>query len=264
LLLSDKVAIITGAGSGLGAATAHLFASEGAAVVGVDVNDGEGEAVAAEIRSRGGRSSYVHADVQSRPELDAAVAFAEKAYGKLDILVANAGILGRATFKPTEEVSDEEWSQVIDVNLGGAFRSFRAAIPALRRAGGGALTATSSVSGVYSTMYRAAYSASKGGLNALVRALSSELAPDRIRVNAVAPGSLGQASNISRSLGRASAEINTAYRPDHSLKARVRVPGRDGAAETARVHLFLCSDLASYVSGEVIVSDGGFSIWNGT
>ncbi len=162
---------------------------------------------------------------------------------------------------PVEEVTDEDWAFELDVNLGGIFRTFRAATPALRRAGGGAMSATSSTSGVFSTIHRLAYSASKGGVNALVRGLAGELAPDRIRVNAIAPGVM--ATNIRDSLGRPAEEIKVPL-PDPTLKARMRLEGRDGAAEAARAHLFLCSDLSAYVNGETIVVDGGFSIWNGT
>jgi NAD(P)-dependent dehydrogenase (short-subunit alcohol dehydrogenase family) len=169
--------------------------------------------------------------------------------------------MGSASFLPIEEVDDEDWARVLDVNLSGAFRTFRAAVPALRRAGGGAMSATSSVSGVYATVYRSAYGASKGGLNALVRGLAVELAPDRIRVNAMAPGAM--ATNIRRSLGRGPEEIRVPT-PDPAVKARMRLEGRDGTAEAARLHLFLCSDLAAYVNGETLVADGGFSIWNGT
>jgi NAD(P)-dependent dehydrogenase (short-subunit alcohol dehydrogenase family) len=263
LLLKGKIAIVTGAASGLGAATSKLFAIEGASVVAVDVDStGTGEVVG-EIEAAGGSAAFARADVRSAAELNDVVAYAVETFGNLDIMVANAGILGRASFKPTEDLTDDEWTEVIDLNLGGAFRSFRAAIPAIRRAGGGALSATSSVSGVYSSLYRAAYSASKGGINALIRSLSVELAPDRIRANAVAAGSLGSTSKIHASLGRTPDEIKM-QRPDQTVKARMRQPGRDGAADTARVHLFLCSDLGAYVSGEVVVADGGFSIWNGT
>jgi NAD(P)-dependent dehydrogenase (short-subunit alcohol dehydrogenase family) len=158
-------------------------------------------------------------------------------------------------------VTDEDWARVVDVNLGGAFRTFRAAVSALRRSGGGAMSATSSVSGVYGTVYRSAYGSSKGGLNALVRGLAVELAPDRIRVNAMCPGAM--ATNIRQSLGRTPEEIHVPT-PDPSVKARLRLQGRDGTAEAARVHLFLCSDLSAYVNGETLVVDGGFSIWNGT
>jgi NAD(P)-dependent dehydrogenase (short-subunit alcohol dehydrogenase family) len=257
-LLDGKVALITGAASGLGLETARLFAEQGAKVVGADVADDQGEAA---FDAVDGDVRYVHADVTSRDDLEAAVASAEAEYGRLDVVVANAGIMGRASFVPLEEVTDEDWARVLDVNLGGAFRTFRAAVPALRRAGGGAMSATSSVSGVFATLYRSAYGSSKGGLNALVRSLAVELAPDGIRVNAMCPGSM--TTNIRESLDRPPEQIRVPT-PDPSVKARLRLPGRDGTAEAARAHLFLCSDLSAYVNGETLVVDGGFSVWNGT
>jgi NAD(P)-dependent dehydrogenase (short-subunit alcohol dehydrogenase family) len=262
MLLAGKVAIVTGAASGLGAETARLFATEGACVFLADVADDRGAVVAAQISAVGGTARYVHADVRSSPDMDAIVAAAESEHGRLDIVVANAAIMGRASFRGTETISDEDWAAVIDTNLTGAFRSFRAAIPALRRAGGGALSATSSLSGVYATVHRTAYSASKGGLNAMVRALAIELAPDMIRVNGVAAGPM-PGTNLVESLGRSLGETEHPP-PPLSIKSRVLRPQRDAIAEVARLHLVLCSELAAYVNGEVIVADGGFSIWNGT
>jgi NAD(P)-dependent dehydrogenase (short-subunit alcohol dehydrogenase family) len=261
-LLDGKVALITGGAAGLGLETARLFAEHGARVVTTDIADEAGEAAAAALREQGFEVSYVHADVRSRGQVDAAVAAAEARYGRLDIVIANAGILGRASFRPSEEVTDEDWLDVIEVNLSGAFRTFRAAIPALRRARGGALSATSSIAGRYATLYRVAYSASKGGLEAMVRALAVELAPDDIRVNAVAAG--GMATAIHASLGRTPEEI-TVKRPDvRSAKARMLKEGRDRTRDIASIQLFLCSELGAYINGETIVADGGFSIWNGT
>ena len=259
-LLDQRVALITGAGSGLGASTARLFAEHGARVVLADVGDERGEIVAKEIRERGGDARYVHADVRSEEDLGRAVSFAEDSFGKLDTVVANAGILGNASFLPTEEVTDEAWSEVLDVNLTGTFRTLRAAIPAVRRAGGGVFSVTSSTAGVFASLYRSAYAASKAGQIQLVRSLAVELAPDNIRVNAVCPGGMG--TDIIASLGRP-ANTLTVERPDPTLKARLRKPGRDGALEVAMVHLFLCSDLAAYVNAEAIVVDGGVGIWNG-
>jgi 3-oxoacyl-[acyl-carrier protein] reductase len=261
-LLDGKVALITGGAAGLGIETARLFAEQGAKVVMADVAGDAGEAAAASLREAGRDATYVRTDVRSTRDVEAAVAAAEQMYGRLDIAVANAGILGKASFQPSEQLSDEDWFEVIDINLSGAFRTFRAAIPALRRVGGGAMSATSSTAGIYATLYRVAYSASKGGLGAMVRALAAELAPDDIRVNAVAPG--GMATGIHTSLGRAPSEISV-ERPDiRTAKARMLKPGRDGTRQVANIHLFLCSELGGYINGETIVADGGFSIWNGT
>lgn len=263
MLLEDRVALITGGASGLGRATASLFAAHGAKVVIADVVDGEaGCACAAEIAGdAAGDVTYVRADVRSTADVEAAVRRAEEGYGKLDAVVANAGILGRSAFRRLEEVADEDWARELDTNLGGTFRTLRAAAPALRRAGGGAMSVTSSVSGVFATIHLTSYTASKGAVNALVRSLAAELAPDGIRVNAMCPGTMS--TNIRASLEREPSEIHVPL-PDPTVKARMRRPGRDATAEAARVHLFLCSDLSAYVSGESIVVDGGFSIWNGT
>jgi NAD(P)-dependent dehydrogenase (short-subunit alcohol dehydrogenase family) len=262
MLLDGRTALITGAASGLGAETARVFAEQGARVVLCDVVDDEGEAVAQSIRDAGGDARFVHVDVQQRDSIDAAVALAEQELGGLNAVVANAGILGEASFRPSDAVTDEQWARVIDVNLSGVFRTFRAAIPALRRSGGGAMSATSSIAGVFGVRYRLAYTATKGGINAIVRGLAAELGPERIRVNAVAPGSMG--TNIGRSLGRERSETTT-DRPGDTFKAAFRPwEGRSAVRDVANVHLFLCSDLSLYVNGETIVADGGFSIWNGT
>ena len=258
MMLQDRVALVTGGASGLGLATAELFVAHGASVVITDVAD---EAGAGAVAALGERASYVHADVRSTAEVEAAVAAAEEAHGRLDIVVANAGVLGHSAFRPVTEVSDDDWAREIDINLSGTMRTLRAGVPALRRAGGGAMSVTSSVAGLFGVVHRLAYSASKGAMNAMIRALAVELAPDDIRVNAMCPGAM--ATNIRQSLGRDPSQIQVDL-PDPTFKARVRKAGRDTTGEAARVHLFLCSALSAYVTGETIMVDGGFSIWNGT
>jgi len=257
-LMDGRVALVTGAASGLGLETARLLAAHGASVVLADVDDERGVAAAAEL---GDAARYVHADVRDGAQVQGAVGTAEDAFGRLDAVVANAGVLGRSAFLPVEEISEDDWRRELDINLNGAFHTVRAAVPALRRAGGGAIAVTSSTAGVFASIYRLSYTAANGALNAMVRGLAAELAPDRIRVNAMAPGVM--ATNIRTSLGREPSEIHVPL-PDPTVKARLRDPERDTTAEAARVHLFLCSDLSAYVNGETIVVDGGFSIWNGT
>ena len=260
-LLDGRVALVTGGASGLGLETARLFAQHGARVVVTDLADDRGEEAAAALRDAGGDVRYVHADVTDPAQIGAAVTIVERDFGRLDAVVANAGILGRSAFRPLEEIADDDWRRELDINLNGVFHTVRAAVPALKRAGGGAISVSSSTSGVYATLYRLSYTASKGALNSMVRGLAAELAPDRIRVNAMCPGAM--ATNIRASLGREPSEIHVPT-PDVTVKARLRDTTRDGTAEAARVHLFLCSDLSAYVNGESIVVDGGFSIWNGT
>jgi NAD(P)-dependent dehydrogenase (short-subunit alcohol dehydrogenase family) len=260
-LLDGRVALVTGGASGLGLETARLFAQHGARVVITDLTDDRGEEAAAALRDAGADVRYVHADVTDPAQVREAVALTERDHGRLDAVVANAGILGRSSFRPLEEIADDDWHRELDINLNGAFHTVRAAVPALRRAGGGAISVTSSTSGVYASLYRLSYTAAKGALNSMVRGLAAELAPDGIRVNAMCPGVMS--TNIRASLGRDPSEIHVPM-PDPTVKARLKDPARDGTAEAARVHLFLCSDLSAYVNGESIVVDGGFSIWNGT
>ncbi|MCH8190261.1 MAG: glucose 1-dehydrogenase [Chloroflexi bacterium] len=262
MLLEGKVAVVTGASSGLGRETAKLFAAEGAKVVVADVNDEAGEQVADEIRAGGGEAMYVHTDVRRTAEVDNAVDVAERTHGRLDVMVANAGIMGRGSFIPGESVTDEEWAEVMDVNLHGVFRCFRAAIPALRRAGGGAMCATSSTTSVYGALYQAVYSATKGGINALVRALAVELAPEKIRVNAICPGAMP--TNIGQSFARSAEEMAKLMEPRSNLPEKPRMERQlQDTLDMAKVHLFFCSDLAAHITGECMVVDHGYSMWNG-
>jgi NAD(P)-dependent dehydrogenase (short-subunit alcohol dehydrogenase family) len=260
--MEDRVAVVTGASSGLGLETARLFCAEGASTVLVDVNKDRGAEAAREITESGGRAVFVHGDVSSRGDTENAVERAEQEFGRLDAVVANAGILGTASFRRTETVSEAAWDEIIGVNLTGTFNTIISAIPALRRAGGGSISATSSVASKYAVLYAAAYSATKAGIDALIRSLAVEFAPEKIRLNAVCVGSMR--SNLGETLGAGRSRDNLdIQRPDKSWKSRVVRPGRDGVAEAARVHLFLSSRLAEYVSGESVVADGAFSLWNG-
>ena len=216
--LDGKVALVTGAASGLGLETARLFVEEGARVVASDVGKEPSEA----LRDLGSELLYVRADVRSRADVDAAVEAAEASFGRLDCVVANAGIMGSASFRPIEEVTDEDWATVLDVNLTGTFRTFRAAVPALRRAGGGAMSATSSLSGVFATVYRSAYGASKGGIDALVRGLAVELAPGQDPRQLDRPGAMR--TNISRASSEDDADIHVPM-PDRSRQGQDARPG---------------------------------------
>ena len=174
-------------------------------MVATDVTDERGEAAIAALRADGADVSYFHADVRSTDQVTEAVAYAERTHGQLDVVVGQ-----RRDHGPRELPADRGDRRR---GLGardrrqpdGGLQDLRAAVPALRRAGGGAMSATSSVSGVYATVYRSAYGASKGGLNALVRGLAVELAPDEIRVNAMCPGTMQ--TNIRQSLERTREEI---------------------------------------------------------
>jgi NAD(P)-dependent dehydrogenase (short-subunit alcohol dehydrogenase family) len=268
--LEGKVAVVTGAGSGVGRATAKLFADEGAKVVGTDISDADGESLVEEIKKGGGEALYVHADVRRMEDVEAAVAAAEATFGRLDVMIANAGTVGgNAVARPMEDLTEEQWMTIIDVNLHGVFRTFKAAIPALRRSGGGALSATASIAALTGVAGQSAYSASKGGVVALVRSLAYQLAGDHIRVNCVCPGGINTNLLAETDL----MAMFAAQDPDAPMPgAAVDVPpGTDPRVlmnraadpeDIANAHLFLSSDESRMVNGQSLVIDAGSMVAN--
>jgi NAD(P)-dependent dehydrogenase (short-subunit alcohol dehydrogenase family) len=248
--LADKVALITGAGSGIGRETARLFAREGAAVVVVDVNDTAGEDTAREIQNNGGQAAFIHADVAKAAEAENMVRFAEATFGKLNILFNNAGIMHSAddNAMTTEE---DVWDLTMAINLKGVFLGCKYGIPALQRAGGGSIINTASfVALVGAATPQIAYTASKGGVLAMTRELAVIHARENIRVNALCPGPLKTELLMSF--------LNTDEKKQRRL---VHIPmGRFGEArEIAQAALFLASDESSYVTGAEFVVDGGIT-----
>jgi NAD(P)-dependent dehydrogenase (short-subunit alcohol dehydrogenase family) len=263
--LAGKVALITGAASGVGAATAKLFAQEGAKVVVADISDA-GEAVVKDIVAAGGEAIFHSVDVRRSDQVRAAVAAAEETFGRLDTVVANAGTVGGSTVaRRLDDLAEEQWASVLDINLAGTIRTFTAAIPALRRAGGGAMSATASIAGLTGVAGQAAYSASKGGIISVVRALAYELVTDGIRVNCVCPGGVNtnllagtDVLPVLMAQAQAAAESPTPPAPDPT--ALMNRPAE--ADEVANVHLFLVSDEASLINGQPVVCDAGSSVAN--
>jgi NAD(P)-dependent dehydrogenase (short-subunit alcohol dehydrogenase family) len=247
--LEGKVAIVTGAASGIGRATALLFAAEGAAVVVADVNNGGGMQTVEAIRSAGGRAQYVHTDVSRSPDVQAMVRAAVERFGRLDVLFNNAGI---AVFKGVEETTEDEWDRVVAVNLRGVYLGIKYAAPEMRRAGGGSIINTSSVHGMQTVAGLAAYAASKHGVLGITRAAALDLARSGIRVNAIQPGAIE--TPIMRANLRAVGDEEEEYR-----KIAAAEPlGRVGTAEEiARAAVFLASDDASFITGAPIAVDGG-------
>ncbi len=240
--------LITGAGIGIGRATAHAFARAGYAVMVTDVLRDEGRAVAEAITADGGVARFQHLDVTDTGAVDAAVATTRSAFGRLDCVIANAGIAHRV---PLAQLSDARWDQTMDVDLKGVFRVARAAVPAMS---GGSIVAMSSIMGVaYGWDEHVHYSAAKAGVVGLVRGLAVELARAGIRVNGIAPGYIRTAQALSRehSLG-----------PEGLEQAASFIPlGRVGEPEDiAGVALFLASDAARYLTGQVIAVDGGLLV----
>jgi meso-butanediol dehydrogenase / (S,S)-butanediol dehydrogenase / diacetyl reductase len=247
--LEGKVAVITGGGTGIGAATARLFAQEGARIV---VTGRRPEPIEAVARETEGLA--VAGDVSDEDHARRAVAAAVEAFGGLNVLVANAGLgFGGAA----GDVDDERWARTLEVNLTGAFRFVRASIPAMLERGGGSIVLVSSVSGFVSGTESAAYVSSKAAMIGLAKSIAVDYGPKGIRANALCPGwvrtPMGDASmtNLAENRGL---DLDQAYR-----LATARVPLRRPAAaeEIAACCLFLASDDSSIVTGTVLVADGG-------
>jgi NAD(P)-dependent dehydrogenase (short-subunit alcohol dehydrogenase family) len=252
--LEGKVAIVTGAATGLGRAVATLYAAEGAKVAVCDIRSHEGEQVAQMIGEAGGEAIFVYADVTLSSEVQAAVEATEREFGALHVMTANAGILGRGTGKSLVDMSDDEIDEIMAVNWRGVCLSFKHAIPAIRRAGGGAMTATASVAAHRGRAKLPAYCASKGAVVALVRSLALDLGPE-IRVNAVSAGSMVTEIGVHAAQARGIdlADLQTGG-------AREFPFGRADPREVAYAHLFLASDESSFVNGQAFIVDGGKSV----
>jgi NAD(P)-dependent dehydrogenase (short-subunit alcohol dehydrogenase family) len=248
--LKEKVALITGAGGGIGRESALLFSREGAAILAVDVNDAAGNETVAFVEKQGGRARYVRADVSKAADCEAMIASAEQAFGKLDILFNNAGIM-LGSDDDAVNTSEETWEKTIAVNLKGVFLGCKYGIPALRRAGGGSIVNTASFVAIMGAATpQVAYTASKGGVLALSRELAIIHAREKIRVNSLCPGPL-----------RTDLLMNFLNTPEKKQRRLMHIPmGRFGeAAEMAKAALFLASDDSSYLTGADFVVDGGIT-----
>lgn len=253
--LDGKVAIITGGSSGIGAATCRLFAQAGARVVVAARREVEGEAVADEIRTASGDAIFIRTDVARAEDVERLVTSTEDRLGRVDILVSCAGIMltGQAP-----DTSLETWRQTIDTNLAGPFHLAKYGIPALRRAGGGSIVLVASELGLVGARDAVAYCAAKGGLINMARALAVDHAREGIRVNALCPGPID--TPMLRQF------FDGADDPETLERTQLEpIPlGRWGTPEElARAALFLASDASSYMTGSVMVSDGGATAWYG-
>ncbi len=246
--LEGKVAIITGGARGQGATEARMFAREGARVVIGDVRDELGMQVEAEIRELGGEAVYLHLDVTSAEDWDRAIQTAEERFGKVDVLVNNAAIVLR---KNIEETTAEDWDNIMDVNAKGVFLGTKAAIPAMRRAGGGSIVNISSISGLVS-IGPPAYIATKGAVRLFTKSTAIQHAADNIRANSIHPGS------VDTDMRRDGMTNQTA----EEIQARIdQIPlGRVGTTDDISYGaLFLASDESSFMTGSELVIDGGYT-----
>ena len=255
--LAGKVAVVTGASSGIGRAIARRYATEGAVVYVADVNTAGGEETAAMIREAGGDASFAPCDVSDPEQVRATLDRAASERGRLDIVVNNAGVGGGGL--RAEDISVEDFQRTIGVNLLGPFYGCKYAIPHLRKQGGGAIINVSSVYGLIAAPNVAPYAASKGGLIMLTKQLAVDYSRENIRVNCICPGF------VDTDLGGRRARMNPAdaakAHAAREAKAAIQPIGRQAQPdEMAGAAVFLASDDASFVVGSIMVVDGGKSI----
>jgi 3-oxoacyl-[acyl-carrier protein] reductase len=246
--LTNRIALVTGAGSGFGAGIARTFAREGAKVAVVDINAQAAGEVAAAI---GANAIALHADVSRRANVEKAVQETVAAFGGLDILVNNAGVAH--TRGPLAEVSEEEFDRVLAVNLKSIFLFAKAAVPLLRRRGGGVIINIGSTAGIRPRPGLTWYNASKGAVNLMSKSMALELAPDRIRVCALAP-TIGDTALLPTFMGGDSDELREKFR------ASVPLGRLSTAQDVANAARFFASDEAEFLTGTVLEIDGGRSI----
>ncbi|MSQ28730.1 MAG: glucose 1-dehydrogenase [Dehalococcoidia bacterium] len=249
--LNNKIALITGAGSGIGRATALAFAREGARLFLTDISPAGGEETVAMVRAAGGEARFMKVDVTQAPEVAAMVQGAVVAYGRLDVAFNNAGISG-TMFVPVADYGEDAWDRVIDINLKGVFLCLKYEMPAMLKNGGGAIVNTASVAGLVGSRVGVAYIASKHGVVGLTKATALEYVTQGIRVNAVCP------SWITTPL------TDPFMAQDPGLEGRMvtRQPGGRlcTVEEVAEAVVWLASDAASFITGHAMAVDGGLVV----
>jgi NAD(P)-dependent dehydrogenase (short-subunit alcohol dehydrogenase family) len=249
--LQNKVAIVTGAASGIGEASAFLFAKEGAKVILADIDEQRGEAAKIEIEKRGGKAFFVKTDVSKSKDVENLIHIATEKYGRLDVLFNNAGTGFVGT---VVEASEELWDKIIDINLKGVFLGMKYAIPHMIKQGGGSIINTSSVGGLVGDRGYASYDASKGGVILLTKATALDFGPYNIRVNSICPGTTDTPFFRSiKATGNPEEYLRINIEKNAALKRLIK------PEEVANVALFLASDESSAVTGTAIPVDAGYT-----
>jgi NAD(P)-dependent dehydrogenase (short-subunit alcohol dehydrogenase family) len=252
--LQGKVAVITGAASGIGRATAMRFAGEGAAVVVADLNKDGGEATVRGCKENGGNAVFQRADVSAEAEVQAMIARAVKEFGGLDVIYNNAGLGGAVG--PLEQISVENWDRSLGVLLRGVFLGIKHSIPEMRKRGGGSIVSTASVAGIRGFPGLHAYCAAKAGVVNLTRSAALELGKDRIRVNCICPGGINTPILHRNIPGMAEAL-------EQQLAQGQPIPRAGHPEDIANMVLFLASDEAEWITGQAMVVDGGLTSGSG-
>ena len=255
-LLAGKAAVVTGGASGIGEACSETLAREGAAVLITDIDDLRGKDVVARITKAGGKAHYLNHDVRDEAAWPGVIAGAEKRFGRLDIMVANAGI---GIIAPIATMTLADWQRQQAINLDGVFLSIKHAIPALKKAGGGSIVLMSSVAGLRGSAGLAAYSATKGGVRLLAKSVALEHAADNIRCNSVHPGIIATPIWEKLPIGATGSGRNAPIDPRERAAAVVPLTRVGEAQDVANIVLFLCTDAANYMTGQELVIDGGLT-----
>lgn len=247
MLLVDQLAIVTGGASGIGEAASRLFAREGASVVLMDRSE-NGSKVADEIVKSGGKAAFIQMDMRDQVALQDHIHNIVDKFGKIDVLFSNAGI--NPHIGSIEDTSDENWEEILSVNLTACFRAIREVVPHMAAQGRGSIIATSSISGrIWASDHSVPYGVTKTGIEAIIKSVAAQYGPKGIRANTILPGFIETPLN---------------WVTDPEVKQRIvsRIPlRRSGSPEdVARVALFLASSLSGYVNGSSIVVDGGFTL----
>ena len=249
--LQDKIALITGAGSGIGRATSLVMAREGATLVVSDINAEGGEETLSAVKDLGADGIFVHADVSKSDDVQALIAQAVQTYGRLDCAYNNAGIEGYMAGR-LHEYPEDTWDRLIDINLKGVWLCLKHEIPQMLQQGGGAIVNTASAAGLVGSRRLSAYVASKHAVVGLTKAAALEYAADGVRVNAVCPGII-DTPMVQRLIGGREADYEA------TIPARQPIGRLGTPAEIAESVAWLCSDAASLVTGLAMAVDGGFT-----